>query len=157
MKKGKLYLVSLATSAILLSACNNQTPQEKATDQMEKAENKALASSEDATATFESAAAKNTEAVIYSNIAAANEAISKIPPPQLSNTEAKSLYTRLGKTVVDRINAKTALEAMDKEDAIQKIKNDSARKLQAGKITQSDYDNILKYLADCFAASKSIN
>lgn len=156
MKKGKLYLMSLAMGAIFF-ACNNQTPQEKATDQMEKAENKALASSEDATATFESAAAKNTEAVIYSNIAAANEAISKIPPPQLSNTEAKSLYTRLGKTVVDRINAKTALEAMDKEDAIQKIKNDSARKLQAGKITQSDYDNILKYLADCFAASKSIN
>ena len=155
MKTGRLYFILLAAIGTFLSACNNQTPQEKATDQMEKAEDKAIAASEDAMTTSENAAAKNSEAAIYSNIAAANEAISKVPAPQLSNNEAKSLYTKLGKTIVDRINVKTAKEAMDKEHAIMEIKNDSADKLQVGKITQTDFNNILKYLADCMAAAAS--
>jgi len=85
------------------------------------------------------------------------KAISKIPAPQLSNNEAKSLYTKLGKAVVDRINVKIAKEAMHEENTIKEIEKESKGKLQAEKITQADYDNILKYSADCNAIAKSAN
>ncbi|WP_282636706.1 hypothetical protein [Sphingobacterium thalpophilum] len=122
---------------------------------MQHAEEKAALASEDAMATAEDAAAKNTEAVVYANIAAANEAVANIPAPVLSNEEAKKLYKKLGRTIVDRINVKTAAEAMDKEHAITEIKNELLNKLQSGKITQEDVDQIRKYLADCLVAAQS--
>ncbi|MDM1293271.1 hypothetical protein HX021_03060 [Sphingobacterium sp. N143] len=155
MQHKRIFLSSLLISNILLGACNNQTPQEKATRQMEKAEELAAKANEEAMSTSERAAAKNTDAVVYANIAAANEAVSKIPAPILSNQEAKKIYSKLGRTIVDRINVKTAKEAIDKEQAIIAIKNDIISKLQQGKITQTDRNNMLKYLQDCIAAAES--
>jgi hypothetical protein len=53
------------------------------------------------------------------------------------------LYTKLGKAVVDHINLKTAKEVRDEENAMKEIEKESKGKRQAGKITQTDYDNIL--------------
>jgi len=148
-------ILPFVTSIVLVMACDNQTPQQKAEDRMQHAEEKAALASEDAMATAEDAAAKNTEAVVYANIAAANEAVANIPAPVLPNEEAKKLYKKLGRTIVDRINVKTAAEAMDKEHAITEIKNELLNKLQSGKITQEDVDQIRKYLADCLVAAQS--
>ena len=155
MTKKHLFLLSLISLLALFSACNRQTPQQRAIERMERAEQKAAVASEDAMATAEDAAAKNTEAVVYANIAAANEAVAHIPAPTLSNHEARTLYAKLGRTIVDRINAKTAQEAMDKEQSIAHIRNEMTNKLQSGKITRDDYNHILKYLADCTSAATS--
>lgn len=143
MKKRELCFILPIVIASFVCACSNQSPQEKAADRMEKAPNKVMEASEDALATSENATAKNTDAIIYSNLAATNEVISKMPAPQLSNNEAKSLYTKLGKAVVDHINLKTAKEVRDEENAMKEIEKESKGKRQAGKITQTDYDNIL--------------
>ncbi len=137
-----IFFFSLITSLLLIS-CNHKTPQEKASRHMEEAEHKA-------------AAAKNTEAVIYANIAAANEAVAGIPAPALSNKEAERIYNKLGKIIVDRINAKTAVEAMEKEQAIARIKKDVLENLRNGKITQADHDGIMGYLEDSIKAAKSV-
>ncbi|WP_367330972.1 hypothetical protein [Sphingobacterium multivorum] len=150
-----IFFFSLITSLLLIS-CNHQTPQEKASHHMEEAEHKAAAASEQAIVRAEAAAAKNTEAVIYANIAAANEAVAGIPAPALSNKEAERIYNKLGKIIVDRINAKTAVEAMEKEQAIARIKKDILENLRNGKITQADHDGIMGYLEDSIKAAKSV-
>ncbi|WP_286849379.1 MULTISPECIES: hypothetical protein, partial [Sphingobacterium] len=111
MISNKTLFASLATAAILVS-CNNQTPQEKATEHMENAEEKAADANEEAMKTSEDAATKDAEAVVYSDKAAANAAIASVTAPVLSNAKAKELYTKLGKTWVDRINAETAEKAL---------------------------------------------
>ncbi len=145
-----IFFFSLITSLLLIS-CNHQTPQEKASRHMEEAEHKAAAASEQAIARAEAAAA-----IIYANIAAANEAVAGIPAPALSNKEAERIYNKLGKIIVDRINAKTAVEAMEKEQAIARIKKDVLENLRNGKITQADHDGIMGYLEDSIKAAKSV-
>jgi len=98
---------------------------------------------------------KKAEATVYANLTAANEAISKIPAPELSNDEARQIYSKLGKTIVDRINARSTTEIINKEEAIGEIKADITAKFETGKISQTDRDNILKYLNDCIVAVKS--
>ena len=154
MNLNKTFFASLATAAILFS-CNNQTPQEKAADSMEQAEDKAADANEEAMKTSEDAATKDADAVVYSNKAAANAAIAAVPAPTLSNDKAKELYTKLGKTWVDRINADTHEKAVDKEKSLLDIKNEIEKDAVEGKITATDKDNIMKYQSDCLAAIKA--
>ncbi len=154
MISNKTLLASLATAAILVS-CNNQTPQEKAAEKMEHAEEKAADANEKAMKTSEDAATKDAEAVVYSDKAAANAAIASVTAPVLSNDKAKELYTKLGKTWVDRINAESADQALDKEKSLLDIKNEIEKSLADGKISASDKDNIMKYQSDCLAAIKA--
>ncbi|HBW80710.1 MAG TPA: hypothetical protein DEF78_11500, partial [Sphingobacterium sp.] len=95
--------------------------------------------------TSEDAATKDAEAVVYSDKAAANAAIASVTAPVLSNDKAKELYTKLGKTWVDRINAESADQALDKEKSLLDIKNEIEKSLADGKISASDKDNIMKY------------
>jgi len=139
---------------ILLSACN-QTPQEKAGDKMVHTGNKASQANKEAVSKSKDVAEKKAEATVYANLTAANEAISKIPAPELSNDEARQIYSKLGKTIVDRINARSTTEIINKEEAIGEIKADITAKFETGKISQTDRDNILKYLNDCIVAVKS--
>lgn len=154
MNLNKTFFASLATAAILFS-CNNQTPQEKAADSMEHAEDKAADATEEAMKTSEDAATKDAEAVVYSNKAAANAAIASVPAPTLTNDKAKELYTKLGKTWVDRINADSHEKAVDKEKALLDIKNEIDKNAVEGKITATEKDNIMKYQSDCLAAIKA--
>ena len=150
----KTLWASLATVAVLAS-CNNQTPQEKAADSMEHAEEKAAKATEEAIETSEDAATKDAEAVVYSNKAAANAAIASVTAPTLSNDKAKDLYKKLGKTWVDRINAESPEKALDQEKAILDIKNEIDKNLAEGKISAADKDNIMKYQSDCLSAIKA--
>jgi len=154
MISNKTLFASLA-ALTLLASCNNQTPQEKAAENMEHAEEKAADANEEAMKTSEDAATKDAEAVVYSDKAAANAAIASVAAPVLSNDKAKELYTKLGKTWVERINAETADKALDKEKSLLDIKNEIEKNVTDGKISASDKDNIMKYQSDCIAAVKA--
>ncbi len=154
MISNKTLFASLA-ALTLLASCNNQTPQEKAAENMEHAEEKAADANEEAMKTSEDAATKDAEAVVYSDKAAANAAIASVAAPALSNDKAKELYTKLGKTWVERINAETADKALDKEKSSLDIKNEIEKNVADGKISASDKDNIMKYQSDCIAAVKA--
>ncbi|MDR2272623.1 MAG: hypothetical protein LBF27_17070 [Sphingobacterium sp.] len=150
----KILLASFAAATIFVS-CNNQTPQEKATDSMEHATDKAADANEDAAKTAEELAQKDTEVTLYSNKAAANAAIASVKAPTLSNDKAKELYTKLGKTWVDRINADDPDKALDTEKALLDIKNEIEKNAAEGKITAADQKNIMDYQSDCLAAIKA--
>ncbi|WP_312364588.1 hypothetical protein [Sphingobacterium sp.] len=154
MISNKTLFASLA-ALTLLASCNNQTPQEKAAENMEHAEDKAADANEEAMKTSEDAATKDAEAMVYSDKAAANAAIASVAAPVLSNDKAKELYTKLGKTWVERINAETADKALDKEKSLLDIKNEIEKSVADGKISASDKDNIMKYQSDCIAAVKA--
>lgn len=139
----------------LFIACNNSTPQEKAESEMEKYEEKAYDAAKDANSTAIDATEKSVESMIYTNIASANQAVSQIPMPTLSNAKAKELCADLGKSIVDRINAADASKAADVEKSILKEKAEVEKALIDKKITQEDRDSILKYVDDCFSAAKN--
>ena len=150
----KLTVLSAFLLSTMLYACNNNTPQEKATNEMEKTEEKALDAANDARKASENATTKDMEKIIYSNMAAANEAIAKISIPALANDKAKELCTDLGKSIVDRINARTTEEIMDSQKDIVEDRSDVEKALREKKISAADKDSILKYADDCIAAAR---
>ncbi|UIR57276.1 hypothetical protein LZQ00_05535 [Sphingobacterium sp. SRCM116780] len=151
----KLTVLSAFLLGIMLYACNNNTPQEKATNEMEKTEEKALDAANDARKASENATTKDMEKIIYSNMAAANEAIAKISMPALANDKAKELCADLGKSIVDRINARTTEEIMDSQKDILEDRSDVEKALREKKISVADKDGILKYADDCIAAARA--
>jgi hypothetical protein len=150
----KVTLLSLILSGTLLYACNNNTPQEKAEHAMEKTEEKALDAATDAEKASDKAANIDLEKTIYSNMAAANAAVAKIAMPALSNNKAKELCSDLGKSIVDRINAKTNDDIIDAEKDILEDRTDVEKAFLEKKIAAQDKDHILKYADDCLAAAR---
>ena len=122
---------------------------------MQKYEEKAIDAAKEANSSAIDATDKSIESAVYSNIAAANEAIAQIPLPVLSNAEAKDLCAKLGKSIVNRINATDASEAAENEKNIMKEKTEVENALIDKKITEEDKTKIMKYVDDCLAASKS--
>ncbi|AIM37134.1 hypothetical protein ACFX5U_09890 [Sphingobacterium sp. SG20118] len=150
----KLTLLSVALSGCMLYACNN-TPQEKAKQEMKKTEEKALSAAEDANQASSKLSSKDMETIIYSNMAAANEAITKINMPTLSNHKAKELCSDLGKSIIDRINARDTDDIIDTEKDIVEDRADVSKALLENKITENDKNLILKYADDCIAAARA--
>lgn len=91
--------------------------------------------------------------VIYTDIAAANAAVAKIPMPALSNDKAIKLASDLGKALIDRINVKDAKEIEKYEKKITDLKNDVEKAYQDSKINVEDRDAIKTYIEDCVRAA----
>lgn len=149
----KLTLLTMALSAVMLYACNN-TPQEKAEKAMEQTEEKAMDAATDAEKASDKAANIDMEKTVYANMAAANAAVAKIAMPALSNSKAKELASDLGKSIVDRINAKTNDDIVDAEKDILEDRTDVEKAFLEKKISAQDKDHILKYADDCLAAAR---
>lgn len=149
----KVALLTMALSAATLYACNN-TPQEKAEKAMEQTEDKAMDAATDAEKASDKAANIDMEKTVYSNMAAANAAVAKIAMPALSNSKAKELASDLGKSIVDRINAKTNDDIVEAEKDIIEDRTDVEKAFLEKKISAQDKDHILKYGDDCLAAAR---
>lgn len=150
----KVTFLSMMLSGALLYSCNNNTPQEKAEHAMEKTEEKAQDAASDAEKASDKAAHIDLEKTIYSNMAAANAAVAKIAMPALSNSKAKELCSDLGKSIVDRINAKTNDNIIEAEKDILEDRTDVEKAFLEKKISAQDKDHILKYADDCLAAAR---
>lgn len=150
----KVTFLSMMLSGALLYSCNNNTPQEKAESAMEKTEEKAQDAASDAEKASDKAAHIDLEKTIYSNMAAANAAVAKIAMPALSNSKAKELCSDLGKSIVDRINAKTNDNIIEAEKDILEDRTDVEKAFLEKKISAQDKDHILKYADDCLAAAR---
>lgn len=154
MKNLKLLTVIIASGVMV--ACNNSTPQEKAQSQSEKFEEKATDAAKDANTAAADAAGKSIESFIYSDMAASNQAIAQVATPPLSNEKARDLCSKLGKAIINRVNASDEKKAQDAEKAILKEKQEVEKALIDKKITQQDKDSIFKYGDDCLNAAKNI-
>ncbi|SJN49087.1 hypothetical protein FM120_22710 [Sphingobacterium faecium PCAi_F2.5] len=121
---------------------------------MEKTEEKAQDAASDAEKASDKAAHIDLEKTIYSNMAAANAAVAKIAMPALSNSKAKELCSDLGKSIVDRINAKTNDNIIEAEKDILEDRTDVEKAFLEKKISAQDKDHILKYGDDCLAAAR---
>ncbi|MDH5826810.1 hypothetical protein [Sphingobacterium faecium] len=150
----KVTYLSIMLSSALLYACNNNTPQEKAEQAMERTEEKALDAAADAEKKSGDVSNKELEKTIYSNMAAANAAVAKIEMPQLSNDKAKALCSELGKSIINRINAKTNDDIINTQKEYLEDKTDVEKAFLDKAITASDKDLILKYGEDCLAAAR---
>jgi hypothetical protein len=150
----KVTFLSMMLSGALLYSCKNNTPQEKAENAMEKTEEKAQDAASDAEKASDKAAHIDLEKTIYSNMAAANAAVAKIAMPALSNSKAKGLCSDLGKSIVDRINAKTNDNIIEAEKDILEDRTDVEKAFLEKKISAQDKDHILKYADDCLAAAR---
>lgn len=150
----KVTFLSMMLSGALLYSCNNNTPQEKAENAMEKTEEKAQDAASDAEKASDKAAHIDLEKTIYSNMAAANAAVANIAMPALSNSKAKELCSDLGKSIVDRINAKTNDNIIEAEKDILEDRTDVEKAFLEKKISAQDKDHILKYADDCLAAAR---
>jgi len=150
-----LTVLSTILMGGLLMACNGGTPQEKAEHQMEKNEEKAYDAAKEANSAVVEATDKSIESAVYSNMAAANEAITQIPLPTLSNNTAKDLCSKIGKSIVNRINADNASKATEADKNILQEKTEVQKALADKKITAEDEAKILKYADDCIAAIKN--
>lgn len=151
----KLTLISPIILSLFLIACNNSTPQEKAAKESEKYEEKAYESALDAQDAEINADEKNWESVVYSNIAASNEAVSKIDMPVLSNDKAKDLCKKIGKSIVNRINATDENSIKNSEKDIMQDKTDINNAYIDKKITEADKDAILEYANKCLHAAQN--
>lgn len=87
-------------------------------------------------------------------MAAANAAVAKIAMPALSNSKAKELCSDLGKSILDRINAKTNDNIIEAEKDILEDRTDVEKAFLEKKISAQDKDHILKYADDCLAAAR---
>lgn len=152
MRKGT-YL-SIISATALLYACTNNTPQEKAERAMQKTEEKALHAENAAEKAANKAANIDMEKTIYANMATANAAVAKIKMPVLSNNKAKELCSDLGKSIIDRINAKTSDDIIDAQKDILEDRADVEKDFLDKKITAKDRELILKYGEDCLAAAR---
>lgn len=150
-----LTVLSTVLLSGLMIACNSNTPQEKAESEMKKYEEKAFDAAKDANSAAVDATDKSIESAVYSNMAAANEAIAQVAMPVLSNSTAKDLCSKLGKSIVNRVNAVDASKAADSEKNIMKEKTEVENAFIDKKITEQDKARILQYADDCIAAAQS--
>lgn len=136
-----------------MAACSN--PQEKAENLAEDATVKADETAANAAEATGIAAENTAAAVIYSNIAAASEAASKIAMPALTKTESKNLAKSLGDLIVKRIGAATPEDAAKYDDDIIKERAKVEQAATDNKIPAEEKDAILKYGDDMIAAAKA--
>lgn len=134
-------------------ACNS--PQEKAQNASETAASHADAAANRA-ANAENVAVNNAAAaILYSDIAAANNAVSTIQTPALEKNESKDLAKSLAELIIKRINATTVEDATKAETNIAEERSKINQKALDNKITTADRDAILKYGDDMVAAAKT--
>lgn len=133
-----------------------QNPQEKAQSEAESAANAAGNAAGNATvdANKADAAVEKAESLIYSDVAAANTAASKVVFPTLKG-ETKTLAKGLGDLIVKRINAKTDEEATKLDTDITNERAKITQKATDKKICSEDEATILKYGDDIIAAAKA--
>lgn len=152
----KLTLISPIILSAFFIACNNGTPQEKAAKEGEKYEEKAFESAQSAQNAAVDADEKNWESIVYSNMAASNEAVARIPMPSLSNDKANNLCKKIGKSIVNRINATDENSVKNAEKDIMQDKTDINNAYIDKKITESDKDAILDYANKCLHAAQNV-
>lgn len=151
-----LKVLSAVVVSGLLFACNSGTPQEKAENQSEKYEEKAYDAAKEANSAAADATGKSIESIIYSDMAASNKAIAQVPTPALSNDKARDLCSKLGKSIVNRVNASDERQVQDAEKAIVKEKQEIETAVIDKKITEDDKNSIFKYGEDCLNAANNI-
>lgn len=150
----KYFIVFIAGAIILFTACNN-SPQEKAEHKAENAANHAADAAGLAETQQEAALINTAVAVVYANIAVANEAAAKVPMPTFETNESKHLAKSLGDLIVKRINATTPDNAAKFESQISDDRTGISQKATDNKISVADKDAILKYGDDMIAAAKN--
>lgn len=152
--KNLRYLGYAVVVAVGMAACSS--PQEKAQNVAEDAAVKANETATNAAEATAAAAANTAAAVLYTNIAAASEAASKIQMPALTKSESKDLAKSLGDLIVKRIAATTADDAAKVDADIVKEREKVTQAATDNKIPAAEKDAILKYGDDMIAAAKGL-
>jgi|GEM_PF-1098889 len=152
MKKCSILSLAAVLSICMMACSNPQEKAQKVSEDASKAADHAAANAADAHTV---AAGNAVAAAIYSNIAAASEAASKVQMPALATNDAKSLAKDLGNLIVKRIAATNADEASRLETDITNERAKIEQKAVDNKISAADKDAILKYGDDMTAAAKA--
>lgn len=148
-------LMYLGAVLIIAAAISCKSPQEKAENVAENAAAKADETAADANVAAAATAANTAKAVLYSNIAAASEAASKIQMPALTKSDSKNLAKSLGDLIVKRIAATNVDDAAKYDDDIVKERAKVEQAATDNKIPAAEKDAILKYGDDMVAAAKA--